>query len=156
MTEKIVSALIANNYHISCAESCTGGLVVSKLVEVAGVSEILDMSMVTYANKAKIEFLGVNQSTINNFGVVSEEVAGQMAIGIAKLAKADIGLATSGIAGPGGATATKPVGLVCFGIYFLGKVYTFKHVFKNLGRNYIREEAANFILAKLATLLGIK
>ena len=151
--EEIVTKLSELKYHIAVAESCTGGLVSAKLINVAGVSEILDFSMITYANEAKIKFLDVTENDINKYGVVSEQVALAMAKGIAKLANANVGLATSGIAGPSGATKTKPVGMVCFGIYLNGKCYTYTNYFGNIGRQNVRQQATQFILLKLKELL---
>lgn len=151
--EEIVTKLSELKYHIAVAESCTGGLVAAKLINVAGVSEVLDFSMITYANEAKIKFLDVTENDINKYGVVSEQVALAMAKGIAKLANANVGLATSGIAGPSGATKTKPVGMVCFGIYLNGKCYTYTNYFGNIGRQNVRQQATQFILLKLKELL---
>lgn len=153
--EEIVTKLSELKYHIAVAESCTGGLVAAKLINVAGVSEVLDFSMITYANEAKIKFLDVTENDINKYGVVSEQVALAMAKGIAKLANANVGLATSGIAGPSGATKTKPVGMVCFGIYLNGKCYTYTNYFGNIGRQNVRQQATQFILLKLKELLEI-
>ena len=151
--EEIVTKLSELKYHIAVAESCTGGLVAAKLINVAGVSEVLDFSMITYANEAKIKFLDVTENDINKYGVVSEQVALAMAKGIAKLANANVGLATSGIAGPSGATKTKPVGMVCFGIYLNGECYTYTNYFGNIGRQNVRQQATQFILLKLKELL---
>ena len=151
--EEIVTKLSELKYHIAVAESCTGGLVAAKLINVAGVSEVLDFSMITYANEAKIKFLDVTENDINKYGVVSEQVALAMAKGIAKLANANVGLATSGIAGPSGATKTKPVGMVCFGIYLNGKCYTYTNNLWNIGRQNVRQQATQFILLKLKGLL---
>ena len=151
--EEIVTKLSELKYHIAVAESCTGGLVAAKLINVAGVSEVLDFSMITYANEAKIKFLDVPENDINKYGVVSEQVALAMAKGIAKLANANVGLATSGIAGPSGATKTKPVGMVCFGIYLNGKCYTYTNYFGNIGRQNVRQQSTQFILLKLKELL---
>ena len=117
LVDDVVNKLIAKNYHIACAESCTGGLVAASLVAVPGVSSVLDLSLVTYANEAKERFLGVEEADIKKYGVVSEVVAKAMAKGVASLAKAEVGLATSGIAGPTGGSLKKPVGMVCFAIF---------------------------------------
>ena len=155
MITEIVNLLIEKKYHIACAESCTGGLVCAKLVEVPGVSEILDLSLVTYANTAKIKYLGVKEEDIQKYGVVSEVVTDQMARGIAEMAKSEVGLATSGIAGPGGGTPNKPVGTVCFGIYINGKTYTYTAHFNNASRNEVRNKSVEFIFNKLYELLKV-
>lgn len=96
--EKAVSKLIRNGMHISFAESCTGGLCCGALVSVADASKVLDMSFVTYANEAKTRLLGVRESTIHDFGVVSEEVAGEMALGAAQTAGSEVGVGVTGVA----------------------------------------------------------
>lgn len=149
LVDDVVNKLIAKNYHIACAESCTGGLVAASLVAVPGVSSVLDLSLVTYANEAKEHFLGVEEADIKKYGVVSEVVAKAMAKGVANLAKAEVGLATSGIAGPTGGSLEKPVGMVCFAIFIQGKIYTYTKYFGNIGRNLVREKATEFILAEL-------
>lgn len=151
--EKLFNLLKKYNLKISVAESCTGGLVAGKIINVSGASEILDMSFVTYANRAKVELLGVDESTLEKFGAVSEEVAGQMAEGVKKKAGADVGLSTSGVAGPTGGTKRKPVGMVCFGVSLNGKVYTFTHTFKNVSREYIRKSSVNYVLLKATKLI---
>jgi nicotinamide-nucleotide amidase len=112
--------LIDNNLTIATAESCTGGLIASKLVDYPGVSSVFMEGVVTYSNNAKIKRLGVKPETLENFGAVSEETAKEMAEGIAETSGTNIGLSTTGIAGPGGGTAEKPVGLVYIGLYING------------------------------------
>lgn len=108
----LVRICIERGYHITTAESCTGGMISARLVNVSGASACLDRSFVTYANEAKIEELGVDAETLRRFGAVSEETAREMAIGAQKHAKADVAIAVTGVAGPGGGTKEKPVGLV--------------------------------------------
>lgn len=153
IVEKMFYLLKKYNYRVVTAESCTGGLLAGKIINVSGASEILDMSFVTYANSAKIELVGVKQKTLDSFGAVSEQVAAEMADGARVKAKANVGLATSGIAGPTGGTKDKPVGMVCFGISINGNVHTYTHIFKNISRGYIRKSSVNFILKKLIELL---
>ena len=109
LQEKTVEKLIENNYHIAFAESCTGGMCCAALVDVANASRVLDMSFVTYANEAKIKLLGVDENTINTHGVVSEQVAREMACGVCKTADCEIGVGVSGIAGPTGGTQSRSV-----------------------------------------------
>lgn len=151
--EKVVSKLIKNGMHISFAESCTGGLCSGALVSVADASKVLDVSFVTYANDAKTRFLGVKESTINDFGVVSEEVAREMAAGVAQTAQSEVGVGVTGIAGPTGGTAKKPVGMVCFGIFINGTVKTFTCFFGEIGRNKVRQKSVDFVFQKLDELL---
>lgn len=100
---------------LACAESCTGGLVAAALTSVAGSSYWFDSSLVSYSNESKMQLLGVNSETLSRFGAVSEETAMEMATGVlANNGNANIAVSITGIAGPGGATAGKPVGMVCF------------------------------------------
>ena len=149
MVEKIVDILIDKGWHISTAESCTGGLVSSSLVEIAGISSVLDLSLVTYANWAKVKMLGVSEDSIKKYGVVSPEVASQMALGVAKLSNSEVAISTSGIAGPGGGTPNKPIGMVCFGLYINGDIKTYTKYFGDVGRNKVRILAKDFILEEL-------
>ena len=88
--EKLVNILIDNNLTVTTAESCTGGMVSSSIVDIANASKVLNVSFVTYANDAKVKYLGVKEETISEYGVVSEEVTAQMALGAMKEAKADV------------------------------------------------------------------
>lgn len=103
--EKAVAKLIRRGFHISFAESCTGGLCCGALVSVADASKVLDVSFVTYANEAKMHYLGVRDETITDYGVVSEQVAREMASGVAKTAQSEVGVGITGVAGPTGGTA---------------------------------------------------
>lgn len=151
--EQLVNKLIEKNWHIACAESCTGGLVASRIVNVANASRVLDVSFVTYANEAKINYLGVSPSTILSYGVVSEEVVFEMAAGVAKEAGSEVGIAVSGIAGPGGGTEKKPVGMVCFGFYINGSITTKTMQFGNPGRNEVRSLSTEYALKTALELI---
>jgi len=151
---RVVDKLIQKGFHIACAESCTGGLLCGSIVNVPNASAVLDSSFITYANEAKIKYLGVKEETIAEYGVVSEEVAGQMASGVAQESGAQVGVATSGIAGPSGGTATKPVGMVCFGFRVDGKLTTATKYFGDIGRNRVREAAVQYALERLLELLA--
>jgi len=154
LEEQLVAKLIEKNWHIACAESCTGGLIASRIVNVANASKVLDISLVTYANEAKIKYLGVSPSTILNYGVVSEEVTFEMAHGIAKEAGSEVGIAVSGIAGPSGGTDKKPVGMVCFGFYVNGKVTTKTCQFGNPGRNEVRSLSTEYAIKTILELIS--
>jgi nicotinamide-nucleotide amidase len=104
--------LIKNNITLSLAESCTGGLIASRLTDIPGISSVFNRAFVTYSNEAKMENCGVNSDTLEKYGAVSRETAVEMAEGVRKAAGTDLGLSVTGIAGPGGGTETKPVGLV--------------------------------------------
>ena len=149
----IVDILKEKGWHIAFAESCTGGLAVARLVGVPDASWVLDASVVTYANEAKISYLGVSPETIKAYGVVSEQVALEMATGVAKNNNAEVGVGISGIAGPGGGTDAKPVGTVCFGFYVNGEVYAYTEYFGDLGRNKVREASVDFVYEKLVHYL---
>ena len=151
--ESVVSKLIRNGMHISFAVSCTGGLCSGALVSVADASKVLDVSFVTYANEAKMRFLGVKAATIREYGVVSEKVAREMAAGVAQTAQSEVGVGVTGIAGPSGGTAKKPVGMVCFGISVNGSVKTFTTYFGEIGRNQVRQKSVEFVFEKLDELL---
>lgn len=99
LEEQLVSKLIEKNWHISCAESCTGGMLAARIVNVSNASRVLDISFVTYANEAKMKYLTVSGDTITAYGVVSEEVVSEMALGVAKEAGSEVGIGISGIAG---------------------------------------------------------
>lgn len=152
--QKVYEKLKEKNMKIATAESCTGGLVAGRLINVSGASEILDYSVVTYANEFKVSELGVKEKSIEKYGVVSEAVAGEMALGVSKKAGSNVGISTSGIAGPTGGTETKPVGMVCFGISINGKVHSFTHIFKPKGRAYVRRKSVEFVLKTLLELLN--
>ena len=107
----------------SFAESCTGGLCAARLISVPDASAVLDASVITYSNQSKTDYLGVNPDTVERFGVVSEEVALEMAEGVSLKNNADVGVGVTGIAGPTGGSADKPVGTVCFGFKVREKTY---------------------------------
>lgn len=153
LTAEVVDKLIKKNWHISFAESCTGGKCCGALVDEPGASAVLDVSFITYANEAKIKYLGVSPNAIEEFGVVSEPVAAQMACGAAENAKSQVAVGITGVAGPSGGTAAKPVGMVCFGFFINGSVHTFTRQFGNIGRNQVRVESVCFVFEKLCELL---
>ena len=151
--DRAVELLIKAGYHISFAESCTAGLAAGKLVNVPDASKVLDVSFITYANEAKIKYLGVEEETIKAHGVVSEEVAREMSLGVSREAGAEVGVGITGIAGPSGGVPGKPVGTVCFGIAILGEVYTWREEFGDLGRNVVRDASVKFCYDRLVELL---
>ena len=136
---------------ISTAESCTGGMIASKLIEVPGISENFIESIVSYSNEAKIKRLKVKKETLEKYGAVSEEVAREMLAGL----KTDVGISTTGIAGPGGGTKDKPVGLVYIGIKVKNEVKVFKRELKG-DRNKIRQRAMMHALYNLLKILSKK
>ncbi len=116
LEKKIAKIFLENGLTLSCAESCTGGLISSRLTDVSGSSGFIDQNFVTYANEAKEEYLGVSKITLIENGAVSEEVAKEMSEGLIKKTNCDIALSITGIAGPAGESKTKPVGLVYIAI----------------------------------------
>lgn len=154
LAQSLVDRLIEKGWHISFAESCTGGMAAAGIVDVASASAVLNESFVTYANSAKIRYLGVSPETIDQHGVVSEPVALEMARGVAKAAGAEVGVGISGIAGPSGGTATKPVGMVCFGFWINGEGFAKTVQFGNIGRNNVRQESVDFVYTTLLEQLN--
>lgn len=139
--EKVVANMLcAKQMSIASAESCTGGLIAASLVSYPGISEVFMEGVVTYSNEARISRLGVKEETLNKYGAVSKETAEEMAVGIAKTAKTDIGVSTTGIAGPSGGSEEKPVGLVYIGLYIKGKTVVKKFNF-NGDREQVRRRA---------------
>ena len=146
--EVVAKYLVDKDLKIAVAESCTGGLVSASLINYPGISSVFMEGCVTYSNEAKMKSLGVKQETLDVYGAVSSQCAEEMAAGVAKRYNTNIGIATTGIAGPDGGTDEKPVGLVYFGIYINGKVISKKYIF-NGNRQGIRVRAANTILNDL-------
>ena len=127
---------------LATAESCTGGLIAGLMTSVSGSSDVLDCGFVTYSNAAKTRLIGVPSELIAEHGAVSTEVARAMAQGALAHSSADIAVAVTGVAGPGGGTATKPVGLVHFGCARRsGETQTIEKRFGDLGRTEVRRAA---------------
>ncbi|PZO88133.1 MAG: damage-inducible protein CinA [Micavibrio aeruginosavorus] len=116
LVEELSLLLLNKNLRLASAESCTGGMIAAAITDRAGSSALFERGFVTYANEAKIEELGVQSATIETYGAVSEQTAIEMAQGALKNSHADIAVSVTGIAGPGGGTDLKPVGLVYIGI----------------------------------------
>lgn len=141
LQDTVSKMLVDKDMTIGVSESCTGGLLSSKLIEYPGISKVFLEGAVTYSNDAKMRTLNVKKETLEKFGAVSHETAREMAEGIAKRTGARIGVSTTGIAGPTGGTEDKPVGLVYFGIYVDGEVKSYKHIFTG-DRNSVRNRAS--------------
>ncbi len=150
LEEELGKFLIDNNLTIATAESCTGGLLSSKLTDVSGSSAYVKLNFVTYANEAKHDILGVSWDILNTKGAVSEECAEAMANGLYEKTGCDIALCTTGIAGPTGGTKEKPVGLVYISVRYKS-IVTVKEInlSPNIERVKMKEEFANQAL-KLA------
>ncbi|MEQ1891638.1 MAG: nicotinamide-nucleotide amidohydrolase family protein, partial [Planctomycetota bacterium] len=138
----LARALLARGTSFSAAESCTGGLVLALLTGVPGVSAVLGRGYVTYSDAAKEELLGVPRATLAEHGAVSRETAEAMARGAARASGAELTLAVTGIAGPDGGSAAKPVGLVWFATAYRGVVHSAERRFPAFGREAIRRWAA--------------
>lgn len=149
MTEQRLLALLKKyNLKIATAESCTGGLVAGLLCDISGISEFFEEGFITYSEHAKIKNLGVLQETLDSYGVVSCEVAEEMAMGACKSANANCAIATTGIAGPTGGTDENPVGTVCFACVVKNQVLTERMIFEG-NRMEIRMQAAVFAIEML-------
>jgi nicotinamide-nucleotide amidase len=135
--------LLARGVTVTTAESCTGGLLAEKLTRVPGISAVFGEGFVTYSDRAKSDVLGVDPELVRAHGAVSSEVAAALARGAAEKSGARLALSITGIAGPGGGSATKPVGLVWLGVSFDGRVETHERHFVVRGRQLVREFAAN-------------
>ncbi len=122
LEEAIVNLLTEKKMTLTTAESCTAGLLAGRIMNVAGASSVYNEGHITYSNEAKERILGVSHDTLETYGAVSEQTAYEMAVGAAKAANADVAVSVTGIAGPGGGTEEKPVGLVYIGCYVNGKV----------------------------------
>lgn len=148
--EQQVYELLKNEHlNLSTAESATGGMIASILVNTAGISEVFTEGYVTYSNEAKVKMIGVDAAVIQKFGVVSKEVAENMAVSAAKTANTRTALSVTGVAGPDGGTKECPVGTVYIGCYCCGKAKTEHHVFDG-DRQTVRKQAADRALHFLA------
>lgn len=151
----LLDAYKARGWTIATAESCTGGMVAAALTDVPGSSAVVDRGFVTYSNEAKSQMLGVAQNLIATHGAVSEPVARAMAEGALAHSLADVAVSITGVAGPGGGTATKPVGLVHFGLARTGaQTRHLERRYGDLSRAEIRERARTDALMLLAGALG--
>lgn len=149
---EIVTALIEHKITIATAESCSGGKIAAAITDVPGASEIFGYGMVTYSNDAKIKILGVKEETLAAHGAVSPETAYEMAAGLKRVSGADVAVSVTGIAGPGGGSPEKPVGLVYMGIAYGNDVFVKKNLFQG-ERDEVRlqtvETALHFVAEKV-------
>lgn len=144
----------AQNIMLTTAESCTGGMIAAALTEIAGSSDVFDRGFVTYSNDAKMELLGIQKSTLDAVGAVSEEVAVQMAEGALSRSNASIAVSVTGIAGPGG-SEFKPEGRVCFGLAQIGHSTQVETVeFGAIGRDNVRKATKMHALALIKKALS--
>ncbi len=132
LVEKIATLLIASGQKLATAESCTGGLIAKTLTDLAGSSLWFDRGFVTYSNEAKTEMLAVPAAIIEEYGVVSEPVANAMVSGVLQHSAADFAIAVTGVAGPGGSSAEKPVGTVWIGVGTKNQLFAQKYLFPGI------------------------
>ena len=152
LTKTLAQMLLSRNWTVSLAESCTGGLVCATLTELAGSSEWFERGYITYSNEAKTECLDVPAELIESHGAVSEPVAKAMAEGARINSGSNVAISITGVAGPSGGSAEKPVGTVCFGWSTENQALT--KTMKFMGdRQMIRQQATEFALAELIALL---
>ena len=143
----LVNLLKSKCLTLSCAESCTGGLVAKTITDVSGCSAVFLGGVVSYANDVKANVLGVKSETLLRYGAVSKETAEEMAEGVKKLCSTDIGISTTGIAGPDGGTDEKPVGTVYVGFSYKEETVAFNLALdKNMSRDEIRQSTVEKIL----------
>ena len=140
LSERLLLRLRSLKMKIATAESCTGGLVAAALTEIPGSSEVFERGFLTYSNESKVEMLGVQKATISEFGAVSEEVAREMALGAVGRSCANVAVAVTGVAGPGG-SGLKPEGRVCFAVAVDDQVISRQNDFGALGRSRVRRSS---------------
>ena len=151
--ERVLARCRSRGLHVATAESCTGGLVAAALTEIAGSSDVVDCGFVTYSNAAKLALLGVPAKTLARHGAVSAETAIAMAVGALKHSQADLTVAITGIAGPGGGSKQKPVGLVHFAAASRdGRRIARKQLYGKIGRHRVRQRSVAEALALLSEL----
>jgi nicotinamide-nucleotide amidase len=153
MARRVLEVCRKNGLRVATAESCTGGLVAGTLTEIAGSSDVVDRGFVTYSNEAKQAMLGVPASTLKRYGAVSSQTAAAMAKGALKNSLADIAVSITGIAGPGGGSKEKPVGLVYFGAARRGgKRLAQRRLYGDIGRSRVRALSVAQALTMLEAL----
>ncbi|HIS81888.1 MAG TPA: CinA family protein [Candidatus Scatomonas merdavium] len=139
--ERLVEELLKRNWLVTTVESCTGGMVSSRIVNVPGASEVLREAYVTYCDEAKMKLVGVRKETLEKYTAVSARTAEEMALGGLAAAEADMALSVTGLAGPGGGTKERPVGLVYVGCAIHGQTFV-RELHLSGSRQAIREQAA--------------
>ena len=151
--QRLLNLLRGKHLSLSSAESCTGGMISSFLTSIAGSSDVYSGGIVSYTNQVKNRILGVMESTLQQFGAVSEQCAGEMAAGAARQIQTEIAFSVTGIAGPTGGTKLKPVGTVCFGFYIKGTIITETCLFAG-DRSNVRRQSALHVIARLLELVA--
>ncbi len=156
LPNRLLEACQAQNIMLATAESCTGGMIIAALTDIAGSSAVVDRGFINYSNEAKMDMLGVSAETLQAHGAVSRETALEMAAGALARSRASLTLAVTGVAGPGGGSPEKPVGLVWFGVAVNGKpVAAERMLFPDKGRDFIRHETVRHALDLGLKALGV-
>ena len=150
----LVKKLIKKKLKISFAESCTGGMLSSKITSIGGSSKVFGLGLITYSNQAKIKVLKVNKNIINKYGAVSSECCRAMVVNLSKISKANINVSITGIAGPNGGNKQKPVGLVYIGVKKGSKLIIKKTLFKFKNRKSIQKASVNKALKIISNLIS--
>jgi len=153
LSQQLANALLQKNKQLAVAESCTGGWLAKCLTDIPGSSRWFERGFVSYSNAAKQEMLGVRPATLQREGAVSEAVVREMAAGVLRHSAADLAVAISGIAGPGGAVPGKPVGIVCFGVSEKDKGLQSDTQYFEGDREAVRRQAVAYALARLLHVL---
>ena len=155
LARKIVEKLTEKRYKISFAETITGGGIAKEIIEIPGSSKVIDLSLTVYSNQSKIDFLKVSENTLIEYGAVSEEAVEEMVEGLLCISGADVGLAVSGIAGPRGATDSKPIGMVCAALKINDELIKETWMLGHLERKIVIERAINKSLEFIANNLEL-
>ena len=153
LAQTVLDAAREKRLHIVTAESCTGGLIAACLTAIAGSSDVVERGFVTYSNEAKTEALGVSAATIQKKGAVSDDVARAMAEGALARARAQVAVSCTGIAGPGGGSVEKPIGLVYIAAARGGRAQVQEHRFGDIGRDGVRMKTVDAALKLLRDVL---
>ena len=151
--KKLHKKLIDKKLTISVAESCTGGLLASNLTKLANSSKYFQMGLITYSNEAKIKILKVNRNVIKKYGAVSKECCVEMVKNLSKISKSKINVSITGVAGPGGGTKDKPVGLVYISIKKEDKIIIIENIFKSKSRKNIQSSTVKKIIQKILKII---
>lgn len=152
--EKLLEQLRSAGLIVASAESCTGGMIMAALTDIAGSSDVVDRGFVTYSNAAKTQMLGVPADLIDQYGAVSEPVARAMAEGALEHSSADIAVSVTGVAGPGGGSAEKPVGTVHFACARKGQATRHSHqLFAGMDRSEVRKASVRHAMTLIAAMI---
>ena len=152
--KSLLKKLIEKKISISVAESCTGGLLSSKITSISGASAIFNMGLITYSNNAKIRILKINKNIIKKFGAVSSQCCEEMVKNLSNISNSKINVSITGIAGPKGGTKKKPVGLVYIGLKFGNKLMIREKKFKSRNRNEIQKLTVNEVFKMITKIIN--